>query len=123
MHQTNRGNVKVIRKTDLVSELVSWRSRHRNEIEELLIFGSSAQLKSDAGLPSTSDIDLMIILACDESPAYVYEELAILGARLRLLIHPLPITARERCLKLQNPLYAAAYASGEKIQATGSPSQ
>src|SRR5204863_6594649 len=97
------------------SELSSWRLSHGDEIAELVLFGSSAQLEGNDGLPRLSDIDLMIILACDESPAYLYEELAVLGARLKVLIHPLPITADDVCLKLQNPFYAAAYASGEKI--------
>lgn len=60
----------------------------------------------------------MIILACDESPTYIYEELTALGARLGVLIHPLPITAPETCRKLKYPLYAAAYNGGEKIAPT-----
>lgn len=98
----------------LIKDLTEWASCH-DKLEEIILIGSQSSRDDNQKIGVNSDIDLAIIFKGEDASDWIYSDLAKIGLKINIMIHPLVLCTNEIEMKKSITNYKQALLSGRSI--------
>lgn len=95
--------------------IAEWGKNHPADVMEIHVVGSLAKRSSEVAAAKKSDLDLMIFVSDSVQQEFCYQELAAIGLKTGVLIHPLFICESEKQSKLSMTLYSDALKHARRL--------